>query len=65
MFMPDDKILNFERCSRPIIIYRDREGNCIGGRVLKDNEIITTFDAFSDACKNIGLFIVDSGGKRI
>jgi len=65
MYIPENEIVEFKDFSRPVIFYRDPDGKFLFGRVLRADEIITTFTAFKECCELAGLYIVDSDGRRV
>lgn len=65
MFIPEEKIPNFEQYERPVVIFRNRDGDFLKGFVLAADEFITSFLSFKERCELMGIYLVDGRGERL
>lgn len=65
MFIPDDKIPGIEQYGRPVVIFRNSNGDFLNGFVMSADEFVTSFRSFKERCESMGIYLVDGGGERL
>jgi len=65
MFIPKEKIPNFDDFGRPVVIFRNAEGEFLNGFALAADEFITSFNSLRERCELMGIYLVDGCGERL
>ena len=65
MIFPDERIPEISESTRPVCIFRNKDGTFKSGFVLKKNEFVTNMETLTETCKKTGLFIVDRDGNKL
>ncbi|WP_419963976.1 hypothetical protein [Pantoea vagans] len=65
MFIPDDKIPGIDQYERPVVVFRNGNGDFVNGFVLAADEFITSFSSFKERCESMGIYLVDGRGERL
>ncbi|GEM_PF-7083784 len=65
MFIPEEKIPGFDDFERPVVIFRNAEGEFLNGFALAADEFITSFNSLRERCEMMGIYLVDGYGERL
>lgn len=65
MFIPDDKIPKIDQYERPVVVFRNSNGDFVNGFVLAADEFVTSFSSFKERCESMGIYLVDGRGERL
>ena len=65
MYIPDHAIKGLHDSTRPLVIYRHKDGTFKCGLVMRCDEFITTFALLQEVNRMAGLLIVDAYGNPI
>ncbi|AUX72761.1 hypothetical protein SM114_08145 [Erwinia pyrifoliae] len=59
MIIPDHLIRDLNKSTRPVVLYRNEQGEFVYGFVLRADEFITSLQQMDEARKKAGLPSVD------
>lgn len=65
MIIPEDKIPGIDQYERPVVIFRNGDGEFLHGFVLAADEFVTSFRSFKQRCESMGIYLVDGCGERL
>ena len=60
MHIPEHLIPEFNKSTRPVIIYRNSDGSFAEGFVLRDDEFVASLDMIKAAMNCAGIHVIDA-----
>ncbi|ELY4546030.1 hypothetical protein SMZ81_004362 [Cronobacter sakazakii] len=65
MFIPDNLINGLEGSTRPVVLYRNENGEVVYGFVLRPDEFVTSLRQMAEARKCAGMSAFDKGDNPL